>query len=77
MSNATWTVYDDESTDLFGPQKKLSKKDNNSDYDISTLSIQFDKSTKKFLENKKYLKIRVEWFNAVNPNSHCEIELWK
>ena len=27
MSNATWTVYDDESTDLFGPQKKLSKKD--------------------------------------------------
>jgi DGQHR domain-containing protein len=77
MSNATWTVYDDESTDLFGPQKKLSKKDINSEFDISTLSIQFDKSTKKFLDNKTYLKIRVEWFNAVNPNSHCEIELWK
>jgi DGQHR domain-containing protein len=77
MSNATWTVYDDESTDLFGPQKKISKKDIDSEKDISTYIIQIDKTTKKYLDNKKYLKIRVEWFNAVNPNSHSEIELWK
>ena len=77
MSTATWTIYDELATDLFGPIKKAARRESGSDKDFSTLVIEINKETKKILEKVVYLKIRVEWYNAVNPNSHSEIQLFK
>jgi len=77
MSTATWTVYDELATDLFGPEKKSSRRETGSEKDISTFKIEITKENKKILEKVSYLKVRVEWYNAVNPNSHSEIQLIK
>ncbi len=77
MMTATWTIYDELATDLFGPIKKASRRENGSDKDFSTLVIDVTKETKKVLDKVQYLKIRVEWYNAINPNSHSEILLMK
>ncbi len=77
MSTATWTIYDELATDLFGPEKKSSRRESGTDKDISIFKIELTKENKKIIEKAGYLKVRVEWYNAVNPNSHSEILLIK